>query len=81
MKYIPKFLAADGAAVEFFPDSNVPGYTHRVVINGKATRHWLGHGRPSAKAAEFFLELHRKEASAPPREDPPAPALRFSNAC
>lgn len=46
--------------VEFFPlvvDSVVPGFTHRVVIDGIA-RDWLGYGKPSAKSAEYFLRKH-----------------------
>jgi hypothetical protein len=46
--------------VEFFPisvDGPVPGFTHRVIIDGLA-RDWLGYGRPSAKAAAYFLRKH-----------------------
>lgn len=59
MRFIPKFVAEDGTTVEFFPVDDVPGFTHRVVIDGQAVREWLGRGRPSAKAARFFYEKHR----------------------
>ena len=61
---MPTRVAEDRTAVEFFPEDRVPGYTHRIVINGQATRYWLGHGKPSAKAAEFFLQQYRKDAPA-----------------
>lgn len=57
LMFVSKFVAGDGTTVEFVPVSGVPGYTHRVAING-AARDWLGHGQPSVKAAKFFLEKH-----------------------
>lgn len=53
-----KFRAEDNSTVEFLPATDVPGFTHRVVINGVATRDWLGHGKPNAKAAAFFYDKH-----------------------
>lgn len=47
-------------AVEFIPlgeTAVVPGFSHRVVIDGIA-RDWLGYGKPSAKSAEYFLRKH-----------------------
>lgn len=62
MKFIPKFIAEDGTTIEFHPVNDVPGFTHRVVINGQAVRDWLGHGKPSAKAAHFFYDKHCRKA-------------------
>jgi hypothetical protein len=36
---------------------SVPGFTHRVVIDGTAVD-WLGYSKPSAKAAAYFLRKH-----------------------
>lgn len=58
MKFIPKFEAEDGTTVEFRPVNDVPGFTHRVIINGVAVRDWLGRGKPSADAARFFFDKH-----------------------
>jgi hypothetical protein len=46
--------------VEFMPFGErtiVPGFTHRVLIDG-LMKDWLGHGKPSAKSAEYFLRKH-----------------------
>ena len=46
--------------VEFLPlgqHAVVPGFTHRVIIDG-LMKDWLGHGKPSAKSAEYFLRKH-----------------------
>ena len=44
-------------SVEFIPITGVPGFTHRVVIDDMP-RDWLGYGKPSAHAAEYFLRKH-----------------------
>lgn len=50
--------ATEERTVEFVPlTSSVPGFTHRVLIDGIA-RDWLGYGKPSADAAEYFLRKH-----------------------
>ena len=48
--------------VEFFPlsDAIVPGFSHRVVIDGIA-KDWLGYGKPSGRSAEYFLRKHWSE--------------------
>ncbi len=43
--------------VDFVPVDNVPGFTHRVLID-ELPRDWLGYGKPSARAAEYFLRKH-----------------------
>lgn len=42
--------------VTFYPIKDLPGYTHRVVINSRKAG-YLGEGsRPSGKTAAYFLE-------------------------
>lgn len=43
--------------LEFLPWRGLPGFTHRVILNGVATQRWLGLGRPSVQAAEYFFGL------------------------
>ena len=46
--------------VSFVPYPGVPGYTHRVTINGCAVD-WLSlDHNPTAANAEYFEEKHRK---------------------
>lgn len=48
-----------GSELEFIPASDIPGYTHRVVID-RRVRGWLGDGfRPTvANAVYFFSKNH-----------------------
>ncbi len=63
-KAIPTYRSEAGDTIQFFPVNNVPGFTHRVVINGQATRDFLGdHVKPSAKHAEFFFAKNQKKAA------------------
>ena len=60
-KQVPLFRDDDGNEVRFVkPDparGATPGYTHRVVVNGKMTSLWLGDGwKPSAKSAQYMLD-------------------------
>lgn len=58
---IPSFLVGHfpfaSVRIEFHKLYNVPGWTHRVAINGIASD-WLGQGNPDQKAARFFYEKH-----------------------
>ena len=67
-KYVFRFPNTPSAAgpvtsireVEFMPFGEhtvVPGFTHRVIIDG-LMKDWLGYGKPSAKSAEYFLRKH-----------------------
>jgi hypothetical protein len=43
--------------VEFVPVANVPGFTHRVIVDGEP-RSWLGDSfHPSVKTARYFWAL------------------------
>ena len=53
---IPTFQAGDGRVLQFVKVTGVPGFSHKVIIDGVATREWLADDfKPSAKAALFFL--------------------------
>jgi len=44
--------------VQFVPITNVPGFTHRVTMNGAAYA-WLGdNAKPNRKSAEYFLDRY-----------------------
>jgi hypothetical protein len=48
--------------IEFVPDKKCPGFTHRVIYNGTATRNWLGSDfKVGVKSATFFLEKFRRD--------------------
>lgn len=48
----------DGATLEFIKVRSVPGFSHRVIING-VPRDWLGdHTTPNETNAVFFLDKH-----------------------
>ncbi|MBK6616613.1 hypothetical protein [Ottowia sp.] len=65
--------------VEFFPVADVPGYSHKVVIDGKAGSFWLSSKeRPNKKSAVFFARVFAALRDGLPkyhyvdrREDPP----------
>ena len=64
-KAIPTYRNEAGDTIQFFPVNDVPGFTHRVVINGQGTRDFLGdHVKPSAKHAEFFFQKHNLKKAA-----------------
>lgn len=45
--------------LDFIPEANVPGFTHRVAINGHLTRSYLQQEcKPNAASAIFFCEKH-----------------------
>ena len=48
--------------VDFIPYNNVPGWTHRIAINGVLTKLWLSDThKPSAKTAEFFYKMNKEQ--------------------
>ena len=50
----------DGATLEFVPIKNVPGFSHRVILNGKPVD-WLSNtSKPSVKVAQYYFEKHQK---------------------
>ena len=56
-RLIPTFETEAGDVVQFRRIYDVPGCTHRVIINRRAVD-YLGFGKPSAKSAKFFLDKH-----------------------
>lgn len=59
----PTFAAEDGRVLQFVPIKNVPGFSHRVTINGLAADYLGDNAKPSAKSAEFFLGKHSTQLS------------------
>jgi hypothetical protein len=60
MKMLPTYVSPNGVRIEFHSISDVPGFSHRVFVNGIG-RDWLGDEfKPSAKVAQYFLEKHVK---------------------
>lgn len=56
IKEIKKFIDDSGNSIEFIPNP-IPGYSHRVILNGISTRKWLSsEHKPNKKTAEFFLK-------------------------
>jgi len=50
----------DGATIEFVPVKNVPGFSHRVILNGSPVD-WLSNtSKPSVKVATYFFDKHQK---------------------
>jgi hypothetical protein len=48
----------NGTTLKFVPIKNVPGFSHRVIINEKMAD-WLSSAvRPGKKHAEYFLKKH-----------------------
>lgn len=56
MKAIPYFADKHGNTVVFRKVSNVPGFTHRVVVNMVATGWLASTHKPNAKNAAYFLQ-------------------------
>jgi hypothetical protein len=51
-----------GNTIEFVRVPRVPGFSHRVIYNGRKTKKWLDERyRPSKRTAEFFFELINKD--------------------
>lgn len=61
---VKKFLITDDqrtTLIEFFPVQNIPGYSHKVAVNGAFPdpRSWLSTDfNPNQKAARFFYNKH-----------------------
>lgn len=52
------YVHPDGRKLRFHPVKGVPGFTHRVSIDGIAMG-WLGeHVKPSKLTAMFFFDEH-----------------------
>ncbi|MBI2934685.1 MAG: hypothetical protein HYY29_03840 [Chloroflexi bacterium] len=61
IQQIPTFETAEDI-IQFRRVDNMPGFTHRVVINRGAYIGYLGdHCKPSRKAAQYFLNRWHKE--------------------
>ena len=57
---VPSYFV-DGLRVDFWPVTDVPGYSHRVIVADKSVG-WLGtNSRPSAKTAVYFYEKRAQE--------------------
>lgn len=54
---IPTFMIGD-RVIQFWPVKNVPGWTHRVTINGQACDWLSGAFKPNRKTAAFYSEKH-----------------------
>lgn len=52
----------DGTTVEFVPVKNVPGFSHRVILNGKPVDWLTDKVKPSLKTAEYYFEKHGERA-------------------
>ena len=49
-----------GSELEFIPASDIPGYTHRVVID-RQVRGWLADGfTPNVASAMYFFRMHKE---------------------
>ncbi len=61
---VKKFLITDGkrtTTIEFFPIQDMPGYSHKVAVNGAwpNPRSWLSADfNPNQNAARFFHNKH-----------------------
>lgn len=64
MHRIDYFADKAGNTVVFRKIRNVPGFTHRVIVNQVATG-WLASGfKPTAKHAAYFLAEAQKQGAA-----------------
>lgn len=56
----------DGTTVTFVKVTGVPGYTHKVMINGNGPVAWLSDNfHPSTENAEFFAQRYSEEVQKP----------------
>lgn len=54
---IPKFLTPYGT-VEFVPVDDTPGHSHRMVIEGQATKIWVpSESKLDTKTVVFFVRV------------------------
>lgn len=54
---IPKYLTPYGV-VDFMPVTDVPGYSHRVIINGNTTSLWVpSQTKINKSTTEFFVRV------------------------
>lgn len=61
MRLVPRYWDGEHA-VTFVAVSDVPGFTHRVILDGVAVD-WLARShRPGAKAAEYYRDKHAPRA-------------------
>lgn len=51
----PMFVTADGRSVQFVPCADVPGFTHRVIVDRERVGFLAASFRPNAKAAAYYL--------------------------
>jgi hypothetical protein len=52
--------------IDFIPVDNVPGWTHRIAIDGTLTKSWLSEShKPNAETARFFIEKHNGAITQP----------------
>jgi hypothetical protein len=78
---VPTYRSAYGV-IQFEPVRDAPGCTHRVVVNGSATRLWVPAGQSvrSTRTARFYFRVWRALAEGLPKyhyvdrgQDPPLP--------
>lgn len=60
---VPTFRDDDGNVVSFKTVTNIPGFSHRVIVNYKPVDYLGNHEKPSAKTAAFFFEKHKEKAA------------------
>jgi hypothetical protein len=62
MQAIPTYESADGTVIQFRCIDDMPGFSHRVTVDGVA-KDWLSNEcKPSAKVAEYFYGKHAEKA-------------------
>jgi hypothetical protein len=56
------FRDEDNNTVTFKPIVDVPGFSHRVIVNHTPVDYLDNrHAKPSAKVAEFFFQKHKEK--------------------
>lgn len=60
MTFVPTFHSDAGDVVVFAPVSDVPGFSHRVLVNNTRVGFLSQDFKPSAKTASYFLEEANK---------------------
>lgn len=54
---VPKFISPYGS-VEFLPVEDVAGHSHRMVVNGQASKIWISlESKLDIKTVTFFVRL------------------------
>ena len=65
MKHIPTFADTHGNVVVFRRVADVPGFTHRVIVNQVATGWLASSHKPNATNAKYFLQQAKERNGHP----------------